>query len=333
MALRVWLPLTQGNFNNQGVGAFDVVMSATSPTWESGKTGNNLRLTNNATNRVTLDKLVGTKKLTCSLWFSLHDKDNINAFSDIISLGVKKISTSATSYFRIEINNARTGIGWWGNNIVTTDSGCGGMTVANDTWYHIVMVTNGEKIWFYRNGALYSTYTINDSYKNDFEFLGDVRLGDTGNMDVRLADVRIYDECLSDKQIKEIAKGLVCHYKLEGAGANPNLVTDSLPKRMMESRWSCNSSRALDDTVLFNGQPSLHLYTSTAGYLGLHKGAFPCKPNTTYHATAYVYKKTMNDIPSNRPLRIYFPARETSSGSVINYHHYISFTSEMEAGK
>ena len=33
-------------------------------------------------------------------------------------------------------------------------------------------------------------------------------------------DLRIYDECLSLKQIKEISKGLVAHYKLEGIGAN-----------------------------------------------------------------------------------------------------------------
>jgi hypothetical protein len=41
-------------------------------------------------------------------------------------------------------------------------------------------------------------------------------------------DVRIYDECLSPKQIHEISKGLVCHYKLEGMGANPNLFKNTL---------------------------------------------------------------------------------------------------------
>jgi hypothetical protein len=40
-------------------------------------------------------------------------------------------------------------------------------------------------------------------------------------------DIRIYDECLSQKQVKEIAKGLCAHYKLEGVGANPNLLYPS----------------------------------------------------------------------------------------------------------
>ena len=40
-------------------------------------------------------------------------------------------------------------------------------------------------------------------------------------------DVRVYDECLSQKQIKEISKGLGAHYKVEGIGINENLILRS----------------------------------------------------------------------------------------------------------
>ena len=43
---------------------------------------------------------------------------------------------------------------------------------------------------------------------------GTVAVGNGSNY---LNDFRIYDEALSPKQIKEISKGLVCHYKLDGS--------------------------------------------------------------------------------------------------------------------
>jgi hypothetical protein len=39
-----------------------------------------------------------------------------------------------------------------------------------------------------------------------------------------VADFRLYDEALSLKQIKELSKGLVTHYKLDGPKGNPNLL-------------------------------------------------------------------------------------------------------------
>jgi hypothetical protein len=56
-------------------------------------------------------------------------------------------------------------------------------------------------------------------------------------------DLRVYDECLSPKQIHEISKGLICHYKLEGMGANPNLLTYSnVPNRNYSSTtYPCGS--------------------------------------------------------------------------------------------
>jgi hypothetical protein len=40
-------------------------------------------------------------------------------------------------------------------------------------------------------------------------------------------DFRLYDEALSDQQIKEIAQGLVAHYPLEGIKTNENLLLNS----------------------------------------------------------------------------------------------------------
>ena len=54
------------------------------------------------------------------------------------------------------------------------------------------------------------------------------RGGDTGYYSGKLNDVRIYDHCLSDKEVEEISKGLVLHYKLDGNGkGNDNILLNT----------------------------------------------------------------------------------------------------------
>jgi hypothetical protein len=55
-------------------------------------------------------------------------------------------------------------------------------------------------------------------------------------------DLRIYDECLSQKQIKEISKGLICHYKLGGHSINNNLAIDNLLVNAGASSITFNSN-------------------------------------------------------------------------------------------
>ena len=90
-------------------------------------------------------------------------------------------------------------------------------------------------------GSGSSNFTFDKSYYISF-----------GSTLQKLNDFRIYDECLSPKQIKEISKGLVAHYKLEGVGANPNLALNTLttsPSSFYDYTGKASASRITDDDV------------------------------------------------------------------------------------
>ena len=221
MSLQVWLPLN-GNLENKGVGTLSSDFSISSPTYSAGKTGNNLKISSQQSNVVTIDELTNKKNVTISFWFCPNSGNTFGQWRDVISFGVSNGTT--VSSFRMEASSS-TGknFGWWGNGILTTDEGCFGYTLNLDTWYHITIVLNGTTIKEYINGGLQGTFTIPTSYANNYYFTGTMTLGDV-SMYVSLADVRIYDECLSVKQIKEISKGLILHYPLNSGYGNENLL-------------------------------------------------------------------------------------------------------------
>jgi hypothetical protein len=86
-------------------------------------------------------------------------------------------------------------------------------------WHHCGFTYDGVNCWTYIDGVSYYKDTGLGGYLIDY-----FHIGENDNIVGGMNDLRIYDECLSPKQIKEISKGLIAHYKLEGIGANPNLL-------------------------------------------------------------------------------------------------------------
>ena len=52
-------------------------------------------------------------------------------------------------------------------------------------------------------------------------------------------DIRIYDHCLSPKEVKEIARGLILHYKLDNYWLCENILTNSTCYEGL-SNWNGN---------------------------------------------------------------------------------------------
>jgi hypothetical protein len=89
------------------------------------------------------------------------------------------------------------------------------------------------KCSIYLNGVLDHEYTT--TIVPAFSSITTITAGIANNKsgyqtNCSINDIRIYDHCLSDLEVKEIAQGLILHYKLDGlsGGINSNLITKSI---------------------------------------------------------------------------------------------------------
>jgi hypothetical protein len=111
---------------------------------------------------------------------------------------------------------------------VNTGNGNGGRTyntyVGNTTlnagkWYHVGYTYDNGAIKLYVNGALDGTYNVVSSIVSDYiqifgwSFVSGTTVYGNYKLNGRIRDVRIYDHCLSAKEVKELSKGLILHYK------------------------------------------------------------------------------------------------------------------------
>ena len=193
MALRVWLPLN-GDLHNQGLDGGVTVTNNGATVSDAGKIGKCYSFT--TSQYMELNNLPFSSLTHCSIsfWIKVTGKGNS---------GWLPFTGQSTSYYLLA-TSAGTGAFYNSTNNVGTNGkfyidGVKGTTpAAMNEWHHYVVTDVNLSTW--------TKFYIN-KYSTAWNFAGSVN------------DVRIYDHVLSQKEIKEISKGLVVHYKLD---ANPN---------------------------------------------------------------------------------------------------------------
>lgn len=202
MALQVWLPLNkEGDFKNRGLA--------------------NLVVTNKNASYVTEGKLGGCYKVQNSSIqfssFSFMEMKHGNSFSFFNWVkGTTNGWLYACNAFEvrlrpdyISIHNGPSGSNYSARYSATFDT---------NTWYHLGFTWDGSEdiLRLYLNGvqvaqdkkSTITSYTINSTFNISYD----------GPRYIN--DFRIYDHCLSPKEIKEISKGLILHYALDSLGHN-----------------------------------------------------------------------------------------------------------------
>lgn len=223
MSLRVWLPLTKDLSNN---GLSDVTITNNGATLNSaGKLGGCYSFvpgsSNNITNAFSTNVTSPIGSLACwvkfnsfpssisssSGWYCLMHVGRSGGFT-ACRLGMYM---EYTNKINISINGTGTGINTYTHSLVTNQ------------WYHLCTTYNGTTLKLYIDGTeVYTKNTSGGTYTTDATslFVG----GTSGYyLNGYLSDVRYYDHALSLKEVKELSKGLMCHYQLNGYGSQENL--------------------------------------------------------------------------------------------------------------
>lgn len=286
MSLQVWLPLN-GSLQNQGLSnlTFSTISTDTSVS-TSGKIGKCY-----SNNGWTVGGIISSEKIDlgqkqsmfCWMKFStLNSNSSLGAglvsqhrYPTNTGMGITiKYVSNTTGY--ISVN---TGTG----SDRTFNTYCGKTLLSANTWYHVGYTYDGSTIKLYINGVLDGTHSFNGmsvpaDYITVFCWSTDNSNGDSAvhynyKLNGSLNDVRIYDHCLSAKEVKEISKGLILHYKLDNNSLGlPNLVTNSQRlSNLFSTAGTSLWSRTYTDE---NGTSVWTATCTTAGTGGVHTPLF-----------------------------------------------------------
>lgn len=208
MALQVWLPLN-GNLNNQGLSNISITSSNIS--YSTGKITSKSKSTGTVNlSTEFIDKIKVNHKVTIAFWIkptgtagtaefmgnsSNRELCNLFQFPSYDDLHLSYLLTdNSTSFSGYILNDA----------------------FSDNQWHHITIVNDTGLINVYNNGVLSATWGAKGTWTRTIFSTFQLK---NNNLNY-LNDVRIYDHCLSQKEIKELSKGLCLHYKLSRGGEN-----------------------------------------------------------------------------------------------------------------
>ena len=230
MSLQVWLPLN-GDLHNQGLDPA-VFSKTTENVWGSGKIGEKALLTSTGTNKIMVNGLKNKQKFSIAFWVKIDTTLNFTNYYDIWAL--EYTNATGTGLIRFEHTSTpgscslvvykETNIGE-NNNAYYYIRGY--QDYSSNVWYHLVLTKDQNSTKCYINGNLTNTIFNNQYEASLGKLTGNVTIG-ASTCAAYLNDVRIYDHCLSPKEIEEISKGLILHYSLNNNGlGNTNLALNT----------------------------------------------------------------------------------------------------------
>lgn len=273
MSLQVWLPLN-GDLTQQGLSGIEVTNSGATVNNE-GKIGKCYQF-GTAASYMTIpaESMKTCTEATVSFWVKILSwntsyatlfQAGTNGYSwQNYIFGVLRNSTNSTLCFTI------------GNGSTTSTTTCQTSALELNTWYHLTFTYNSNGDYsIYINGVL-NKKSHTDSIIPAFSQITMITLGRAnGNgyqSNCLMNDVRIYDHCLSIKEVKELSKGLILHYKLDGKEeTSSNLITteDGLTNTAYNSangKYGYNADSNIAKIVGdFNGKHCTKVYMITEG--------------------------------------------------------------------
>lgn len=221
MSLRLWFPLN-GNFNNQGLdGPLNFTITGT-VTDTAGKIGQSKEFS--LSNVIApYNFTLGTEASFCC-WIYFNEFPSSSQSNDwIFHIG------SQSGYANAVLGLSSTSAGKFVIMVGGKSDSNNTHNFELNTWHHIAFTWNNSIGKLYFDGQYKKSFTnLNGgTVKTGTKFsLGSNVANGSTKLKGRLNDVRIYDHCLSAKEVEEISKGLLLHYKLDNILNNDNNIYD-----------------------------------------------------------------------------------------------------------
>lgn len=227
MALQIWLPLN-GDVKNRGLIAGNF-QQTTAPTFVDGKTGKALNVGGLKMTAAQTKQVLNNKEVSICFWAYLDAEDGDTVNRQMFFGNDTMSSLGGRQFSLFNYPNINTLHWYWQNYSNGTYSIVNYGTVEgafkSREWTHVAVTYKNPIGKIYINGEERQTFT--GTYNaSSFEFDTQIIWSSPYH---KLNDFRVYDECISVKEIKELAKGMVAHYKLNNPYSLPttNLTDDT----------------------------------------------------------------------------------------------------------
>ena len=207
MSLKVWLPL-DGDTKNYGTTSVTVTNhGATSNT--AGKIGTCYSF-DGSDDYISVDGLTIGNIWSYGCWF--NEAASTRTWEGLIILNTNGGDADMQLGFYTNPNTSKiqtTANGQYNSGISHTFDGL---------WHHLFATFDGSTLKTYRDGLLIDTKSITNALLQRSKLTLGARCRGSSYDSYyagKINDFRLYDHCLSTKEVKELAQGLALHYKLD----------------------------------------------------------------------------------------------------------------------
>lgn len=189
-----------------------------------------------------------------------------------ISYWVKELEDKSSTGFRVVYQSGNYIIGQYKDHFDSyfTEGGCDVSSSSIDLtkWNHCVATcTKDGLMTIYANGKKEGTKQISKYPTAGSTYLGRrTSGGSNADTDMYINDLRLYDHCLSDAEIKQLSQGLIVHYSMESKYGNENLLIGAqMNKDYSNKNWARYGLNSVSKNEYVNG--AKHIVTPSSGHI------------------------------------------------------------------
>ena len=206
MSLQVWLPLN-GDLHNQGLSNIQFTNNGATID-NNGKLGKCYSFNGSSNTIYNRNISINCNKLSMCCWIYRNSSSTAEGYIASLNNGAGYTDTA----IGLDTSNATTIVFVGGGNSTLRT------TIASNTWIHVAVTYDGAKVIGYLNGQKIGE-AANTQILTKTQLAIGCRCNSTDGFNYyfpgKLNDFRLYDHALSAKEVEEISKGLVLHYKLD----------------------------------------------------------------------------------------------------------------------